>query len=110
MSLLVKFSQRAKRDIHEIQTWIKSRSTKGAATWLSAIEKSIQHLSVFAASSATAPEADDPGIDLKQRMFKTRRGNSYRLLFIIRAETVHILVVRGMGQDLLHDEDIEIPE
>ncbi len=110
MSLQVKFSQRAKRDIHEILAWIKSRSSKAATTWLAALEKSISHLSEFAPSSATAPEADDLGIDLKQWMFKTRRGNSYRLLFIIRVETVHILAVRGMGQDLLHDVDIEIPE
>ena len=110
MSLKVKFSQRAKQDIHEIQAWVKSRSSKGAATWLAALEKSISHLSEFAISSATAPEADDLGIDLKQRMFKTRRGNSYRLLFIICGEMVHILAVRGMGQDLLHDGDIEIPE
>ena len=73
MSLQVKFSQRAMRDIHEIQAWIKSRSLKGAATWLAALEKSTTHLSEFAASSATAPEADDLGIDLKLRMFKTRR-------------------------------------
>lgn len=110
MSLQVEFSQRAKRDVSEIQAWIKSRSPKGAATWLAALEKGISYLSEFAVSSAAAPEANDPGIDLKQRMFKTRRGNSYRLLFIIRAETVHILAVRGMGQDLLHDGDIEIPE
>jgi len=107
--LQIKFSQRAKRDIHEIQAWIKSRSVKGAATWLAALEKCISHLSEFAASSAAAPEADDLGIHLLQRMFKTRRGNSYRLLFIICAETVHILALRGMGQDLLHDGDIDIP-
>ena len=107
MKFQVKISQRAKQDTHDIQTWIKGRSLTGAAAWLAALEKSISHLSEFADANATAPEADDLGIDLKQQLFKTRRGNSYRLLFVIRAETVLILAVRGMGQDLLHDGHIE---
>jgi len=110
MSLQIQFSERAKRDIHEIQEWIKSRSLKGAASWLAALEECISHLSEFAASSGVAPEADELGIHLLQRMFKTRRGNSYRLLFIIRAETMHILTVRGIGQDLLQSGDTDIPE
>lgn len=109
MSWQARFTQRAKRDIHEIHAWIRSISSKGAEAWLIALETSIGHLSEFADSSAIAPEADDLGIDLKQRLFKTRRGHSYRLLFIIRDGTVHVLAVRGMGQDLLQEEDIELP-
>ena len=56
------------------------------------------------------PEADEIGVDLKQRIFKTRRGNSFRLLFIVRGDTVHILAVRGAGQNLVSDDNIEIPE
>ena len=66
MNFQVKISQRAKQDIHEIQAWIKGRSLTGAAAWLTALEKSISHLSEFADANGTAPEADDLGIDLKQ--------------------------------------------
>ena len=109
MTLQIKFSQRAKRGHPRDSGVDKESICEGCRNWLAALEKCISHLSEFAASSAAAPEADDLGIHLLQRMFKTRRGNSYRLLFIICAETVHILALRGMGQDLLHDGDIDIP-
>ena len=110
MSLQVQFSQRAKRDVREIQSWIKGRSSQGAANWLASLERAVIQLTEFAVSSPAAPEADEIGVDLKQRMFKTRRGNSFRLLFIVRGDTVHILAVRGAGQNLVSDDNIEIPE
>ena len=108
--LPVRFSQRAKRDVLEIQSWIRGRSSEGATKWLAALEQALRQLSVSAVSCPAAPEADEIGVDLKQRLFKTRRGNSYRLLFIIESDTVQILAVRGSGQDLLNDKDLDLPE
>ena len=107
MSFRVSLSQRAKRDIREIATWIKRRSSKGALSWLAALEKALGQLKKTAASSGPAPEADDFELDLRQCLFKTRRGNTYRLVFILRDNLVHILAVRGTGQDLLQRDDIE---
>jgi plasmid stabilization system protein ParE len=110
MSLRVRISRRAERDIREIQDWIKARSIDGARNWLDALDQALAKLPRHATSSAAAAEADDLGIDLRQRLFKTRRGRSYRLLFVVRDETVQVLSVRGPGQDWLRQDDIEIIE
>ena len=36
--------------------------------------------------------------------------NTYRLVFILREDVVHILAVRGTGQDLLQLGDIKFPD
>lgn len=110
MNFRVSISQSAKRDIREIVEWIRVRSTKGARSWVEALEKTLNQLSTDAATSEPAPEADELGLELQQRLFKTRRGNTYRFVFIIRVDEVHILAVRGTGQDLLQPSDIEFTE
>ncbi|HEY4261377.1 MAG TPA: type II toxin-antitoxin system RelE/ParE family toxin [Schlesneria sp.] len=107
MKLPVRVSRRAKRDISKILTWIADRSLTGAQSWLTVLERTLAQLPEDAASSAMASEAADLGIDLRQRYFRTRKGNLYRLLFTIQAEAIHVLAVRGTGQDLLTNEDIE---
>jgi plasmid stabilization system protein ParE len=110
MSLRVLISRRAERDIREIRDWIKDRSPIGARSWLNALERALGRLPGVAASSSAAAEAEDLGIDLRQRLFKTRSGHRYRLVFVVRGETIHILAVRGAGQDLLQPGEIEVPE
>lgn len=43
-------------------------------------------------------------------MFKTRYGDRYRLVYMIRDETVYVLRVRATGQQLLSKDDIEVPK
>jgi plasmid stabilization system protein ParE len=107
MKLPVRISRRAKRDISKILTWIADRSSAGAQSWLTVLEKTLARLPEDAASSAMAPEAADLEIDLRQCNFRTRKGNLYRLLFTIRPEAIHVLAIRGTGQDFLTNEDIE---
>ena len=90
--------------------WIKERSSKGALSWLDTLEKTLRELQTRAVSCGPATEADDFDVDLRQRLFKTRRGNTYRLVFILREDVVHILAVRGTGQDLLQRGDIRFPD
>ena len=110
MTFRVSISERAKRDIREILAWIGARSSKGAVSWLNALENSLNQLPKTATSCVAAAEADDFGVDMRQRLFKTRRGNTYRLVLLLRDEIVHLLAVRGAGQDLLQQTDIDVPE
>ena len=55
-------------------------------------------------------EADDFGIDLRQSLFRTRRGRLYRLLFVIRGDVVHLAAVRGPGQEMVSADDLELSE
>jgi hypothetical protein len=41
------------------------------------------------------------------RIFRTRRGRTYRALFVIRGDIVQILCVRGPGEKPVKPEDIE---
>jgi plasmid stabilization system protein ParE len=110
MSRRAKLSRRAERDVRTIQNWLVERSRVGALRWLEALEAALDQLPTTAASCPTAPEADDLGLDLRQKLFQTRRGHVYRLVFLIREDTVEVLAVRGTGQDFLTADELELPE
>jgi plasmid stabilization system protein ParE len=110
MSHEVRISRRAERDLRVIQSWLQDRSRIGALRWLDALQAALDQLSDTATSGPLAPEADDLGLDLRQRLFQTRRGHSYRLVYVVREQTVHVLAIRGAGQDFLSADDLELPE
>jgi len=110
MSLQVRVSRRAERDADEVFEWLAERSPDGAARWYSAYLATLQRLESQAASYGPAPEAERLGINLRQIFFKTPKGRTYRALFIIEDDCVHVVSVRGAGQDLVVREDLEIPE
>ena len=41
------------------------------------------------------------------RIFRTRRGNPYRVFFAIKETQVQVLHIRGAGQRLLDSDEIE---
>ena len=97
-------------DVTVIFEWIAQRSPDGAIRWLDAFEEAINQLRHNAANCSLAIEADDFGIDLRQSLFRTRRGKSYRLLFVIRGDVVYLAAVRGPGQEVVAAGDLELPE
>jgi plasmid stabilization system protein ParE len=103
-------TRQAERDVRTIQDWLHERSRVGASRWLAALEAALDQLSKNAAASPAAPEADVLGLDLRQQMFKTRRGHLYRLLFVIGDETVDVLAVRGAGQDDVTAEELGLSD
>lgn len=110
MSYTVRFSRKADANAVVIFDWISKRSPEGADRWLNALEAGIRKLQLHANKCVPAPEADELGIDLRQLIFRTRRGRLYRLLFVIRDHIVHLTAIRGAGQDSVSMEDIELPE
>jgi plasmid stabilization system protein ParE len=110
MSYSIRSSRRADRDVTFIFEWIAKRSPGGAIRWLDAFESAVDHLRQNAANCSFAMEADDCGIDLRQSLFQTRRGRIYRLLFVIRDDQVHLVSVRGPGQDVVSFDDVNLPE
>lgn len=106
----VRLTRRAERDVADVLTWLTARSPEGAVHWLDAFEFALQRLGSNADHCSPAVEADVIGQDLRQLMFRTRRGNPYRLVFLIQDDLVQILAVRGSGQDLLYADELETPE
>jgi len=57
-------------------------------------------------SFGLAYENDACEFDVRQALFKTRRGRVYRVLFFIEGEDVYILRVRGAGQAPVEPDEL----
>ena len=66
----------------------------------------VARLSKDAPSFASAPETH-PEFDVKQALFKTRKGRVFRALFFVEGDQVYILRVRGPGQDKVEPESLK---
>ena len=110
MTYAIRSSHQADADVAEILDWIAERSPDGAVRWLAAFEAAIDRLRERADRCSRAPETDELSVDLRQLLFRTRRGRPYRIVFVIRDEVVHLAAVRGPGEDDITSADIEFPE
>lgn len=107
MSFTVRELPKARADKSQIFEWLLNRSRLGAATWLAAYDRAIGRLKTNALSQSEADESSELEADVKQVLFKTRRGRIYRILFLIESSEVYILRVRGPGQASIGQADIE---
>ncbi len=92
---------RAQADIESIIRYIAERSPQGALAWQERWDEALVELRKSPLASALAPESANYGSEIRQLLFKTRRGRTYRVLFTVVGRGVFILTVRGPGQDLL---------
>jgi hypothetical protein len=53
-----------------------------------------------------AVESEHVDAEIREVLFKTRRGLVYRLLFTIRQSHVFVLHVRGPGQDWIGSDEL----
>lgn len=109
MSFHVTLAARAKCDINQLFSWLSDRSPDGANRWYSQLLARLETLANTADGCPLAPEAEELGLPLRQSLFKTRRGNLYRTLFVIEGQTVRILTVRGPGQTAVTLDDLAEP-
>jgi plasmid stabilization system protein ParE len=110
MSRRLRISAQVERDVDEIFDWIASRSRVGARRWYEHYRLVVGELVRVGGNCPTAPEADALGLPLREQLFHTPRGRTYRVVFLIDDETVDVLAVRGAGQDFLTVEDLSFPE
>jgi plasmid stabilization system protein ParE len=100
----------AERDCRRILEFIRARSKAGARAWARALDKALGHLEENADACPLAPENEYVDFEVRDTLFKTRRGLIYRMLFTIRDDTVIVLHVRGPGQDLVAAMEIRDPD
>jgi plasmid stabilization system protein ParE len=93
------------RNITVILSRIAARSAQGAGRWYQALSKAIERLRLHADSLPLAPESRHFDFEIRELLFKTRRGLPYRILFTIQQTEVHVLFVRGPGQDWVQNPD-----
>lgn len=98
--------KRAKADVRYIAHWIGQRSPQGAKAWLTAFDRLRDRLAMHSDLFGLAPEEASLSEQVKQAFFHTRRGRTYRAVFIITGNQVRILRVRGPGQPLLSEDEL----
>ena len=101
MKFKVVLTRQAERDVDGILNWLNERSPSGARRWFEALERALDWLEVHSSTCAKAPESDEFPIEIRQFLFKTRRGRPYRILFSIDDSEARVLHIRGPGQDLV---------
>jgi hypothetical protein len=98
MSFVVRELPNARQDKVSIFRWLDERSPTGALAWLDSYDSLLDHLKEDTATFGLALEAADCEFEIRQALFKTRRGRVYRALFFIEGGEVFIARVRGPGQ------------
>ncbi len=98
MSHTLVIQARAKRDIHRIVTWIRKRSQTGSQRWLNALAKATNSILDQPSGLPFASELPLQELRVREKLFKTRRGLMYRILFLIDGDIVFVVRVRGSGQ------------
>jgi len=83
----------ARRGIEQAYEWIKEESPASAVKWFNGILKAISSLEILPTRCALAPEDKDIGREVRQLLYG-KRGNMYRIIFVIRDNEVHVLYVR----------------
>ena len=99
----------AEADVEQIVGYLAERSPQGAATWRKAWNNLLVELRNRPESFGLAPESSHYKEEIRHALFKTRRGRTYRALFVIVDHTVHIIHVRGPGQDLVPPGELQLP-
>ena len=106
MSRTLRIVERARSDVDEIFNWLVHRSVQGAIAWYLAFRHALEKIASSPEDFAEAAESHPLGRQLRQALFKTRRGRVYRIVFEASDTEVMILRVRGPGQSPLRRRDL----
>ena len=108
MKYRVTILRRAWQDVLAIESYISARSKQGAKSWVKSFDKALASLKKDPLREPLAPESEGRPEETRNIMFRTRKGRTYRAIFLVQRDEVRVLHVRGPGQDTLGADDIEI--
>lgn len=98
MSFQVVVTPEADADVRRIYRWIADRSIDGARRWYREWFNAQRSLEQNPFLFGLAPESDSVTPEIRQVIFRTRKGLPYRVLFWIDEKTIYVLHVRGPGE------------
>jgi plasmid stabilization system protein ParE len=107
MTYRVTILRRAWQDVQAIETYIAARSKQGAKSWVKGFDNAIASLKKNPLQEPLAPENDEFAEEIRNIMFRTRKGRTYRAIFLVRGDEVRVLRIQGAGQDTLSADNIE---
>ncbi|HZZ78699.1 MAG TPA: hypothetical protein VFE62_09280 [Gemmataceae bacterium] len=97
---------RAARDVDSIFAWLTKRSPVGAVRWADAFKQVKLRLAEDPLRFSLIPEKLRFFHDVRDILFKTRKGKLYRAVFAIVGHEVRILRVRRPGQRPIRSRDL----
>ena len=100
----------AEDDFQRQYDYIKQRSKRGADSWVNAFHRALKKLATRPMTFVLAPESANQEREIRQLLFKTRQGLTYRALFVICEDVVRIIHIRGAGQDIMSPDEIQLPD
>ena len=106
MSRTLRIVERARLDVDGIFNWLVQRSVQGAVSWYVAFRHAIEKIASSPENFAEAAESHALGHQLRQALFKTRRGRVNRIVFEVSDTEIILLRVRGPGQYPLRQRDL----
>ena len=100
---------KAEEELESQLEYLSRRSPQGVQNWASAYRSAVDRISNDPESCGFAPENEDHEQEIRQAIFKTRKGNAYRIIFTINKADVYVFSIRGLGQDFGNFQDIVLP-
>ncbi|MES1213119.1 MAG: type II toxin-antitoxin system RelE/ParE family toxin [Singulisphaera sp.] len=98
---LVFIEPEAEANIGATYNWIAERSPAGAERWYRAFGRAIERLRADPERFPVAAESHRFDVVIRNLTFRMHSRRTYRILFTIAQDRVHILYVRGPGRDWL---------
>jgi plasmid stabilization system protein ParE len=109
MTYRLRITRRAQNDRDACFDYIFARSPQGAVRWLDALEEAAAAV-LIDPHHGVAPESEGQKEPIRQKLFRTPQGRTYRLLYIVRDDVIYIIHVRGAGQDVMTAAELELPD
>ena len=106
MTYSVQLLARAKADYRHIFSYLETRSPQGAMNWEEALEAGLARLRYNPMIYGLAFEDSHFDFELRQLLFKTRYGRTYRAVYRVVGTEVIVFRICGPGQASLGSDEI----
>jgi plasmid stabilization system protein ParE len=104
MAFQVRTTKQAEAQIEATYQWLSQSNPTYADQWFRGLMNTIATLQEKPLRCSLARESRTLPEEVRQLLYGKGR-HRYRILFVVREETVHVLYVRGTAQDDLTEED-----
>lgn len=100
---------RVREDIRRNRDWwAEHHSETQAERWFDLAFRSLEKLETFPQSCPLSFENDEFPYEIRDLLFGFASRPSYRAVFTIKGEEVHVLAVRRGAEDVLHTTDVDL--
>lgn len=107
MNFVVRVHGQAKQDIaRNALWWAENHSVDKALEWIDSVESHLQELSENPEKWGLALESGLFAYEIRERLVGLGNRRTYRALFSIKRDVVHVLTVQRCSQDAIAVDDL----